>query len=139
MTRMGHRRGDGLLAVAWWIFVFFAWMLLMEFGSKKAVGGGDESTLRSSPKLSAAGYQGSVITFFLHLAPADSCMGRRWVWPDGTESYHESDCDPDQELEQDSESKRVVFYRGNWKVYVRLEQPKGKLKKELCTTFFVGG
>lgn len=126
---MGKRKGDWKLGCFWVLgMLFLMWFFLKDVHA--------ESTyLRASPKVSMVG---NPVSLYLHLSAEDSCKGRRWYFGE-TESYHESDCDPNEEPQVDSETRRVRYPPGDWTVCVGLEQPQGKTRKKVCDDFHVGG
>lgn len=83
-------------------------------------------TLTASPKVASAGIRAVEVTLYLVVTDGDEryrCPGVRWMWPDGTESFEEADCDPNEPVPaRQSWIKRINVPAGDWIFTVRIEQ-----------------
>lgn len=109
----------------------------------------EEVTLTISPRLALTG-PGNPARVTIRLIMKDItekmyCPGLRWLAPDGTEAYQESDCDPyedadPRDLRRSSWSRRyAIGVPGEFTFCVNIEKPEHHVLKRLCVVAQIHG
>lgn len=127
MRRMGRRRSDNWIGIIYWTAIFTLAMLRLA----KA----DEPKVRFTAQ-PVASLAPARITFRLSIENADDklyCPGIRWLLPNDTVAYEESDCDPDGDHKWQSWTKRLLFGPGEHTVTVELVKAKKVIQRYAVT------
>lgn len=124
MRRIDRGRVGNVLGIIWAVLT-----IMFVAAAAKC----EEFRILAHPRVT---HRGNQVHLRVTVEDGNTCYSIRWIWPDGTESFNESDCDSNDIPKFQSWNKYIALPTGEWDIHANVELSK-KVVKKLSVTIHV--